>query len=178
MSLDRQKLKALTHYVIWRAGHREGFGATKLNKVLWFADARSYMMYRHPITGATYVREKHGPVPKEIMSIRSELASEGRIAITTEPYYSGEITRFKALEAPDVSIFSQEEMNLVDWWIKHVDEEHTAASVSELSHDRMWELAQLGEEIPLYAVFASRIRAPLGKELEWARAEAERLGLQ
>jgi hypothetical protein len=30
----------------------------------------------------------------------------------------------------------------------------------------MWELAQLGEEIPLYAVFASRIRAPLGKELE------------
>jgi Protein of unknown function (DUF4065) len=111
MGLDRQKLKALTHYVIWRAGHREGFGAAKLNKVLWFADARSYMMYRHPITGATYVREKHGPVPREIMSIRSELASEGRIAVTTELYYSGEITRFKALETPDVSIFSEEEMN-------------------------------------------------------------------
>ncbi len=76
-----------------------------------------------------------------------------------------------------MTAFSAEEMNLVDWWVKHVDEEHTATSISEASHDQMWKLAHQGEEIPLYAVFASRIRAPLGKELEWAKAEAERLGL-
>lgn len=178
MAFDQEKFKALVLYIIWRAGHREGFGATKLNKVLWFVDARSYMMYRKPITGATYVREKHGPVPRQMMAVRDELVSEGRLAIAKEPYFSGEITKFKALEPPDVSAFSTEEMNLVDWWIKHVDEEHTAVSVSELSHDYMWELAQTGEDIPLYAVFASRIRAPLGKELEWAKAEAERLGLK
>ena len=178
MEFNRDKFKALTHYIIWRAGHRDGFGATKLNKVLWFADARSYMMYRRPITGATYLREKHGPVPREMMAVRDELTREGLVAISREPYFSGEITKFKALDAPDVSQFSQEEMNLIDWWIKHVDEDHTATSVSELSHDYMWELARMGEEIPLYAVFASRIRAPLGKELEWAKAEAERLGLQ
>ena len=178
MKFDRNKFRTLVLYVVWRAGNREGFGATKLNKVLWFADARSYAMYRKPITGATYIREKHGPVPKEMASIRSELERDGLIEVTREPYYKGELTRLRTHEVPDMSAFTPDEMTLIDWWVKHVDEDHTAASISELSHDRMWELAAQGEEIPLYAVFAARIRAPLGKELEWAKAEAERLGLR
>jgi hypothetical protein len=180
MDFDRDKFKALVLYVVWRAGHRDGFGATKLNKVLWFADARAYMMYRKPITGATYIREKRGPVPREMLTVRRELESEGKITITEEPYYSRQLTRFRASaeSPPDTSLFTEEEISLVDWWIKHVDEEHTAESISETSHDRMWELALPGEEIPLYAVFATRIRAPRGKELEWAKKEAERLGLE
>jgi hypothetical protein len=65
----------------------------------------------------------------------------------------------------------------VDWWIGHIDKDHTANSISEQSQDYTWEIARTSEEIPLYAVFAERIRAPRGKELEWSKAEAERLGL-
>ena len=78
---------------------------------------------------------------------------------------------------PDTAMFSDQELSIVDWWTKHIDEDHTAGSISELSHDYTWEIASMGEEIPLYAVLASRIRAPRGQELEWAKAEAERLGL-
>jgi hypothetical protein len=31
----------------------------------------------------------------------------------------------------------------------------------------------MGEEIPLYAILAERVRHPKGDELEWARKEAE-----
>jgi hypothetical protein len=66
---------------------------------------------------------------------------------------------------------------LVDWWIKHVAEEHTATSISDLSHNYAWNIAAMGEEIPLHAVFADRVRSPNDEELEWARTEAKRLGL-
>lgn len=177
MPFDKEKFKALVLYIIWRAGHRVGFGAAKLNKVLWFSDARAYMLHGKPITGATYIREKRGPVPKEVMPVRAELEREGSIEIRQEPYYNHEITQFTAHAPPDISRFTPEELQIIDWWIRHIDEDHTANSISELSHDYMWEIAGMGEEIPLYAVFAPRIRAPRGKELEWAKAEAERLGL-
>lgn len=177
MELNKKKLTALVHYVIWRAGQRADFGATKLNKVLWFADARHYMMYGTPITGETYVRQKHGPVPQHINDILSDLRAAGSISTWEEPYFQGSITRHATDEAPDVSDFTADELSVIDWWIKHVAEEHTAQTISELSHNYTWQIAAMGEPIPLYAVFAARIRAPLGKELAWAKAEAERLGL-
>jgi len=177
MSLDVDKLKALTLYIIWRAGHREGFGATKLNKVLWFADARHYVMHGKPITGASYSRERHGPVPHRIAEVRDELQEAGLISVWKEPYFGAEITRFTTDSPPDISMFTADELSVADWWIKHIADEHTARSISELSHNYTWEVAGVGENIPLYAVLASRIRAPLGQELDWAKAEAERLGL-
>ena len=177
MSFNRAKFRALVHYIVWRAGGRESFGATKLNKVLWFADARTYMLHGHPITGESYIRQKHGPVPQHIEAILAELIADGMLRSWTEPFEMVTIRRFTTDVAPDTSPFSAGELSVVDWWIKHVADEHTARSISELSHNYTWEIAAMGEEIPLYAVFASQIRAPLGKELEWAKAEAERLGL-
>jgi hypothetical protein len=81
VTFDREKLKRLVHYIAWKAGKHVGFGATKLKKVLWFADARTYTLTGSPITGATYIREKYGPVPREMMSIQQELEREGVIRI-------------------------------------------------------------------------------------------------
>lgn len=177
MSFDKEKFTALILYVIWKAGDSPGFGATKLNKVLWFSDARSYMLHGKPITGATYIREKFGPVPREFMPIKNEMTHNRQIEAWTDQYYSRPITKFRVLEQPQTGSFTEEERQIVDWWLTHIDEEHTADSISEQSHDYAWEIAEMGEVIPLYAIFANRIRAPKGKELEWAKAEAERLGL-
>lgn len=177
MASNDDKLLALVHYVIWRAGHREGFGATKLNKVLWFSDARHYERHGKSITGTSYVRQKHGPVPLRILAVTEDLEKAGLIRIGADRHFSKEMTRFVTDIRPDTSMFTDEELSIVDWWTRHIDEDHTAGSISELSHDYTWEIAGMGEDIPLYAVLASRIRAPRGKELEWAKAEAERLGL-
>jgi Protein of unknown function (DUF4065) len=73
MSRDLEKLKRLIHYVAWKAGKSDWFGATKLYKVLWFADARQFVLTKKPITSATYIREKYGPVPKHAMIARAQL---------------------------------------------------------------------------------------------------------
>ena len=173
MKLDFEKFKRAVHYVIWKAGSHKGFGSTKLNKVLWFADARVYVLKGHPITGARYIREKFGPVPKPAMPAREELQKAGMIEI----WQDGKQTRFRTKTKPDMSSFADYEVQALDHWIREIDEEHTAQSISDKTHDYGWEIARMGEEIPLYAVLAERVRHPRGDELEWARKEAERLGL-
>ncbi len=173
MEFDRQKLKTLVHYVIWRAGNAPDFGAVKLNKVLWFSDARAFEAFGKLITGETYIRKKFGPVPTHVDSVLNELADEETIEIWKERFHEFQITRYAAVAPPDMTTFTVDELGFIDWWIKHVSEEHTAASISEKSHDYGWQIARDGEELPFTAFLASRIRLLReGEELEWARSIA------
>jgi hypothetical protein len=170
---DLVKLKRAIHYVAWKAGKRDWFGATKLYKVLWFADARQFVLTKKPITGAIYIRKEHGPIPKHGLIAQQELEQEGAIRITKE----GQLTRIVALSRPDTSIFSQAELSIVDHWIEYIDKKHTAASISEESHDYAWEIAPMDEELPLYAVLANRIHEPSDEELVRLRKRAKELRL-
>jgi hypothetical protein len=177
MPFDREKFKTLVLYVIWRTGEERDFGATKLNKVLWFSEARAFEAFGRPVTGETYVRQKFGPVPKSIDAVISELQNDGLIQSWTEPYFDFEVMRYKAHSPPEMTAFSADELGLIDWCIKHVAEQHTAASISEMSHDYGWKIAKMGEELPYHAFLAKRVRSPRdGDELEWARDVADRLG--
>jgi hypothetical protein len=113
MAFKREKFKRLVHYIIWKAGKRDWFGAVKLNKVLWFSDTEAFAHTGEPITGARYIREKYGPVPKAIMPVRSELERDGSIRIWRE----GKVERAVADVAPDMRQFSSSEMAIVDWWM-------------------------------------------------------------
>ena len=162
---NADKFQHAIHYIIWRAGNRKGFGATKLNKVLWFSDARMYVLHRHSITGATYIREKYGPVPKEFLRARESLRSHGKI----EYWADNGQTRFRTTQMPDMSMFSAEERKILDHWIETIDRDHTANSISEKTHDYGWQIAHEGEEIPLIAILAEQnIRQPNDEELAWA----------
>jgi len=178
MTLDRDKLKALVHYVLWRTSHYENFGATKLNKVLWFSEARSFEAYGKPIAGEVFVRDKHGPRAKHVREVCNELEDEGIVEAFSEEIFDYTARRYRALLPADTSMFAAEELQLIDWWITHIAEKHTAESISKKSHDYGWEIAAMGEELPLYAFLASRIRAPASAhEIDWADEQARRLGL-
>ena len=173
MAFNRDKFKRLVHYVIWRAGNRDWFGAVKLNKVLWFSDTESFAHAGASITGATYTRQQFGPVPKAIMPIREELAREGAIRIMRE----GRLERLTALTKPDMQPFSPAEMAIVEWWIEHIATYETAQTISAKSHDYAWQIASLGETLPMTASLATRLRQPNADEMEWAKETAAKLGL-
>jgi hypothetical protein len=178
MQFEHGKFKALLHYVVWKAGDIDGFGATKLYKILWFSDARAYMLFGTPITGETYIREKYGPLPQHAITVLKELANDGAIRISQDEYFNKPIRRFHSERVPDKLSLDAKQRDIVDYWIKHIAEEHTAASISEESHDYAWEIAKLGEVIPYHAIFANRIRDPDGDELAWAVRRAKELGLR
>jgi hypothetical protein len=132
---DRERFKRLVHYVIWAAEKYDGFGATKLYKVLWFAEARAFVLWGKPLAGAEYIREKYGPVPKLGKIIRDELEREGKITQWKDAAAKISQWHFKALLPADVSFLSAPEKRNLDYWIKHIAVDHTAKSISEMSHE-------------------------------------------
>ncbi|MCO5057801.1 MAG: Panacea domain-containing protein [Rhizobiaceae bacterium] len=170
---DRNRLKNLIHYVIWVAGARANFGATKLNKVAWFSDARQFVLTGESITGAPYIREKHGPIPRDGMALREELAREGLIEQWKDRHFNHEGWKFRALQPP-MNLFTPQEKGTIDYWIKHIDDDHTATSVSDLSHNYGWDIARMGETIPFHSLLSDRIRDPNEDELRWATEVVKR----
>ncbi|MEQ9566669.1 MAG: DUF4065 domain-containing protein, partial [Pseudomonadales bacterium] len=121
-----------------------------------------------PITGATYIRMERGPVPNDGEAIRRQMVADGLISQKKERYYSYDKWRFKSLSSPLANVFSEDEKATIDYWIKHIDEDHTAESISDESHDYAWEVASMGEALPLTAIFANRVRDPNSDERAWA----------
>lgn len=173
---DKERLKRLIHYVIWKVGARAGFGATKLNKASWFSDAKSYVLTGKSITGAPYIREKWGPIPKHGFSVRLELARDGLISQWQNP--GSDEWHFKSVVPPSPHWFTDEERKCIDHWATVIADKHTASSISEQSHDYAWHIAPMGEELPFYSVLAERIRDPDDSETARMLKRAEALGLQ
>jgi hypothetical protein len=171
---DIERLKSLIHYVVSVAGARANFGAVKLNKVLWFSDARCFVLYGASITGAPYQRQKYGPIPRDGMAARDHLVAEN--AISQWRGTGGEWV-FKALVKPSMNFMNGNEKAQVDYWIRHIDADHTAATISEESHDYGWDIAKIGENLPFHSVLAQRVRSPNSGEMEWAKSRAKELGL-
>ena len=177
MAFRKRKFKALIHYVCDRCSEEpHKLGAVKLNKVAWHADTLAYRMHGDSITGETYVKRQFGPTAKHMLPILGELQKAGAIAIRDVSYYGYDKAEYIALRRADVAVFAPEEVDIINMMIRYVCDENTAASISAKTHDRIWQLADIGEPIPYYAVFAGRAEEITEATHRWAHAEAERLG--
>ena len=142
-------------YIAGKCSRDPNFGAVKLNKILYFSDFMSYARTGQPITGAEYVKQKNGPVPKRLVPVREGLEAKKEAAIQKRKSLSGyEQHRLVALREPKLSHFSAEEITFVDRVIETL-EARNASEVSEISHNRIWRVASMGQPIPYEAVFVS-----------------------
>lgn len=154
LEFKRDKFKELVLYVADKSVEDASFGATKLNKILFFSDFLAYLELGLPITGADYQKLEWGPAPRQMLPARRELLQEGAAAVLPRQRALFTQQRLAALREPDLSLFSASEIALVDAVIEQL-RHHTAASVSEFSHRWSvgWEVAQEGELIPYETAF-------------------------
>jgi hypothetical protein len=168
---DPAKLKTLTHYICWKVKNPEDLGGIKLNKALWLSDIRAYVWTGKPITGETYVKRQLGPVPKSILHVLRELQEEQKIVVRQVESYGNPKTDFIALKRPDISAFSPDEISLIDDSIEFVCHRHTAMGISNRTHDAIWHIAEIGEEIPYEAMLASVLDEVTPEDVAWARQQ-------
>lgn len=177
MSLvEQDRTEPVAHYVIARADPNK-LGAVKLNKVMWFADLEAYRRFGKTITGqCSYEKRQHGPVPNNIVRAIRHLEQNELIATRTVPTFGGMERREHVwLKNPDVSVFSPHEVDILNEAINWVCDQHTAKSISELSHDTLWEQAEIGEQIPVGA--ATVVPDDLdGDDIAWALQELANAG--
>jgi len=166
MEFNRKKFKTIVHYIC-HAAEKDALGATKLNKILWYADSISYLETGIPLTGETYIKKDFGPIPRHILNILDELDSCDHVKRERSDYYQYKKTTYNCKQQPDLSCMREEETDLINVLIDFICKEHTAKSISESTHDRIWEIAEQGEEIPLFATLVSKIEEPTGDAIKW-----------
>src|SRR5665811_1099589 len=81
---DERKFTELLLYVADRLRADRAGGATKLNKVLFFADFAHVRRTGAPITGAADQKLPQGPAPRRLKPVRDSLVSTGQATVARE----------------------------------------------------------------------------------------------
>jgi len=163
-----EKFKKLVHYVIARCEDPTRLGATRLNKILWFSDSIAYRLNGVSISGEAYVKRQHGPVPRHILVTLQELKGEGQILIRDREHFGRRMKMFVSLNDPEIEFLSEQERQIAEDVMDAICEHHTAQSISDLSHDIIWEAAHMGEEIPMAATLAANVGEISPEIMAWA----------
>ncbi|HET6882809.1 MAG TPA: Panacea domain-containing protein [Pirellulales bacterium] len=171
---DDEKLRELILHICRRSEGDPKFGATKLNKLLFYADFLAYRQLGVPITGHSYQRLPNGPAPRSIVPFLRSMEARGDIARSEHDYFGKKQIKAVALRDADLSRFTGAEIGLVDsiigdCWGK------TAKQISDMSHRFIgWMLAEDGETIP-YSVALTRFGKPTENDMEIGRSMADEL---
>lgn len=168
---NRNKFRELILYIASQCERHQFFGATKLNKILFYSDFEALRQLGSPITGAEYQALGEGPCPVKLLPVQQQLEARGEVEVVKR----GKQKRTVALRAPDMSQFSEEELEIVDAVIGDL-ESLTAKETSLRSHEFLgWKAAiARGAKtvIPYETAFATN-RKPSSREMECLRASLE-----
>lgn len=145
----------------------QSFGATKLNKLLFFIDFAAYAKFGEPISRQEYVRLDKGPAPKVMTALREEMLETGDMAIVERDYFDYKQKHPFALREPDLSGFSADQIFIIQGVVKRYAT-WTARDLSEKSHEFIgWKYARTGHPIP-YSAALIEDREPTEEEKAFA----------
>jgi hypothetical protein len=114
----------------------------------------NYELREESISNEKYRRLENGPAPFFFDVAMSKLEALD-VAVEMKIESPGNYSRYRysAAKEPDMSIFSEEEKNLIEWEFNRLGSK-TARELSALSHlDTPWKIAKDKEEIDYDAVF-------------------------
>ena len=155
-SLMSDKFQELILYIAKECETDTYFGATKLNKILFYSDFLSFRETGQSISGAEYMRLDNGPVPRNLVPVRDQLISQDDLVIVYRDCLGRTQKRPVTRREPDISLFSALEIKTVDRVISKLWNK-SATETSELSHKFIgWKVVENRETIPYKTAYINK----------------------
>lgn len=146
------KFKEVLLYVLKHVGSKPNVGEVVLYKLLYFIDFDYYEKYEEQLIGATYIKNHHGPTPKEFAKIVDEMEGKDLTKVRTK-YFQYPQKKYLPLREPDLSILSAREKAVIDSVLERLSDKN-ANEISAYSHDDVpWLTAEDGHIIEYESVF-------------------------
>lgn len=145
--LDDHKLKDMIRLIIDQCEPHE-LGQVKLHKALYYADMINYIKFGRVITGATYKKRMFGPTCEALLPALADLEAQGEISIRKVDYFGYEKKEFTKRSRRNITQLSDVEISIVEDVVNFVCKSHTASTISDFSHDIVWESVEMGQNIP------------------------------
>ncbi|MHB1697422.1 MAG: Panacea domain-containing protein [bacterium] len=155
--------------------YAEKISKTKLAKILWYIDSEIFLINKKPLTDYKYKKYPRGPYTKDIDKDIAQLSNFGLIKINNKVLPIGYLVQsFISISNEQFIDLPKDQMDIIDNVIKYVAENHTAQSISDKTHDIIWESARNFEEIPVSAFLAKPSLEDINEEdAEWAEQAIE-----
>lgn len=154
MKGGQKRVKELIIYILNKCESDPAFGATKLNKILFHSDFRSFETFEKPITGEKYQRLEYGPAPVAMVPVLEEMVEQKIIIPRDNLFHGRQQKRYLATRSADLSLFSGQDIAIIDdviqkQWGK------TGVEVSEETHGIQWATHYNGDLIAYETAFLS-----------------------
>lgn len=152
---DAQRFRDLMLYLAYRCQDAVYFGSTKLCKLLYYSDYTAFARTGAPITGADYVRQPHGPMPREFFRQRRQLIDARLARLEMRVVLQHDEERLVPLveSAYFDGKFSDPELESIGWSLETLSG-MTASEAADYSRSEVgWVIAVDGETIPYEAAY-------------------------
>lgn len=147
-----KKFREILLYILDRVGSKPNVGETVLYKLLYFMDFNFYETYEEQLIGATYIKNHHGPTPKEFIKVVEEMEGKELVKIK-EKYFQYPLTKYLPLRKSDLTQFKAHEKEIIDDVLNKLSNMN-ASEISEYSHnDVPWQTTEDGKVIEYESVF-------------------------
>jgi len=138
---SEQRLTELIPYIAAKCLDDHDFNATRLNKILFWSDFRSFALYGKPITGSAYKALEYGPAPAGLDVIRKRMVKNKDLSRKRVPKFSYKRIRLIPLRDANLDLFTARDIALVDEVIEEMWG-MLAKDASIQSHTIVWEIAR------------------------------------
>lgn len=133
----RPSFEKLTEMVVFFSEKMKPF-ITKMNKLLFYSDFLHYKLNVSSISGARYRAINWGPVPNNYDSIFSRIERDGNILIDRQEKEWGYVMQFKELRPFNPNVFSQTELEIMNYVVREFDKITTGQIVEESHKEDAW----------------------------------------
>ena len=128
-------------------GAKPNVGMTVLYKLLYFIDFDFYEKYEKQLMGLTYIKNTHGPTPREFISVIEEMKEKGELVEVKSRYFAHEQKKFLPNSKPDLSLLNGEELEVIKDVLQRYSDK-SASTLSDMTHrDTPWQATSEGENI-------------------------------
>jgi transcriptional regulator with XRE-family HTH domain len=149
-----EKFKEVLLYILERIGARPNIGEAVVCKLIYFIDFDFYEKFEEQLIGARYIKNHFGPTPVAFPEIVAQMERDGDLVRVTKKYFQHEQRKYLPRRSADLSKFSAQEKELIDWEIERF-KDFNATKMRDYSHkDVPWIGADDLQPISYEAVFS------------------------
>lgn len=148
-----KKFKEVLLYILSKVGGKPNVGETVLYKLLYFIDFDYYEKFEEQLIGATYIKNRYGPIPVEFKKIVGQMESKGELETVKSKYFQHEQKKYLPHRSPDLSLLTAQEKEHIDEVLARLSDKN-AKELSDYSHgDVPWLTRGFGEPLSYESVF-------------------------
>jgi len=149
-----EKFKEVLLYILERIGARPNIGEAVVCKLMYFIDFDYYEKFEEQLIGAKYIKNHFGPTPVAFPEIIAQMEQNGDLTRVTKKYFQHDQKKYLPLRSANLSNFSAQEKELIDWEIERFKNFNTT-KMRDYSHmDVPWIGADDLQQIDYEAVFS------------------------